>query len=319
MLKKFTTDGGNTMRIKDFVKALSEGEYVYPAAQRSYSYKAYNEQNLIISILMGIPIDTISLIRMPDDRYLIADGMHRSTAICRFAEGKFSLPEKPRQDLFMRDCVMNDDECDNIVNLEDYGCEDLYGKSYEDVKRTFNDYRINLCVFKPARPEDIDDIVVSVMKIKNKSTKTMPESRLKLVPILYANPSYEKFWKTIDAEMTEGAVAGSDKNSQTNLAWYTEFFLNCFKKLNLSDKDLSCFADNIILSGNTGDLKYSLWKDLFALHGHMLSVDDIRNIVSKKDDSRHDNTWISVFNSLVNKTQDKIWTPIKTVSRKRSG
>ena len=90
-----------------------------------------------------------------------------------------------------------------------------HGKSYEDVKRTFNDYRINLCVFKPARPEDIDDIVVSVMKIKNKSTKTMPESRLKLVPILYANPSYEKFWKTIDAEMTEGAVAGSDKNSQT--------------------------------------------------------------------------------------------------------
>lgn len=48
MLKKFTTDGGNTMRIKDFVTALHDGEYVYPAAQRSYSYKAYNEQNLII-------------------------------------------------------------------------------------------------------------------------------------------------------------------------------------------------------------------------------------------------------------------------------
>lgn len=311
MLKKFTTDGGNTSRVKDFINSIKSGEYIYPPAQRSYSYNKEHEQNLIISLLIGIPIDTISLIKMPDDRYLIADGMHRSTAISRFVDGLFSLPERPTQHLYLRDCIMEDDESNSLIDLSEYGCEDLYGKSYKDVKSILNERRISVCTYQPARPEDIDDVVVSIMKIKNKSTRAMPESRIKLVPILYANQDLKEFWERIDTILSEGAVADSKDNKRINNGWYTGFFLKCFTSIPFTKKELTKYSENIINTGNNEYLKYTLWRDLFAIHGHKLSITEIKNIVVKTNDIKHDNNWSLIFNKLLAETSDTIWKSVK--------
>lgn len=314
MLKKFKSEE-NAQTVRDLLSKVNNNTYEYPAAQRSYSYELHNEQNLIISILVGVPIDTISIVQLDpvSGRGLIVDGMHRVTALRRFSEGKFSLPSKPVNKVYMKDCFTNEGDLD----LEEFGCEDLYGKSFKDLQGEFLNKKVNVCTFIPAKQEYTDDVVVSVMKIKNRSTKAMPKSRLSLVPVLYKNPLYKELWERVDPVLSSKEDPNPSDGKRVNSGWYSEFWIRCLNSGLLSTKeDLDKFASNVLSSGNTEKLKYTLWRDLFALHGHKLNLDDILPFVRKPEED-HDFPWSYTFNGLLNKTQDRLWKPVKDTTRKK--
>ena len=72
------------------------GIILSPDYQREYRSKAKEESSIIESIILGIPIPEIFLVRTGgNDIQLrhVMDGQHRLTAIYRFVKDKFALTE----------------------------------------------------------------------------------------------------------------------------------------------------------------------------------------------------------------------------------
>ena len=77
----------------DVLNKFLYGIILTPDYQRQYRSTIAEESSIIESLIVGIPIPEIFLVRTKDKLQLrhVMDGQHRLTAIYRFVKGKFPL------------------------------------------------------------------------------------------------------------------------------------------------------------------------------------------------------------------------------------
>ena len=282
---------GTTIPAEAVVHWIKNGRWVFPTIRKECD--KHKAQSIVMSFISGFPMDPIFLVpSSPDyDHYIIADGAQRCSALVDFCDGKFTLQERP-----------------NDSSVARYK-EELYGKSYADVAERFDNFPIMVYKFKVEKQEDVADALELILDERSNQADIHEMSSNKLNALMSTNEVYATFWKKIDhilIKTSEPSYTDIDEDAKiVAMYWINQFFLFCFNHLSLSKEELERFAENILASGNEC-MKYTLWKDLFALHGHTLSADDVRKVCNDKSVI----TLNDIFNALLEKTHDEIWAPL---------
>lgn len=79
--------------IGDIVRDYAQGIYFKPAVQREMGYNTRQKSLVVLSILRGLSIDSITLVAQDaeGEKFSVCDGAHRLQALLEFFNGEFSL------------------------------------------------------------------------------------------------------------------------------------------------------------------------------------------------------------------------------------
>lgn len=82
-----------TRQAKDIVSDFRDGSFFIPDSQREYSYNAEQKTSVIVSLIRGLSIDSITIVQRDKDKskYSICDGAHRVRVLDEFLSDGFAL------------------------------------------------------------------------------------------------------------------------------------------------------------------------------------------------------------------------------------
>lgn len=153
-----------------------QGIILSPDYQREYRSKAKEESSIIESIIVGIPIPEIFLVRTGSNGIQlrhVMDGQHRLTAIYRFVKDKFALTE--------------------LELLKDN--EDFKNKKFSQLSKEIK-FRIlssHLSVLEFEAFSN-DDMEIELFKRYNRNTKPLEKHEISMATFLFKNKLiYNKF------------------------------------------------------------------------------------------------------------------------------
>ncbi|AMN31158.1 hypothetical protein BFS06_14085 [Clostridium perfringens] len=100
--------------------------------QRKEAWDLQHKGNLIVSILMGIPLECLLFEEAENDTYLVLDGKQRSTTILKFINNQFKIDEKCKVDYL---------EGENIVGK-------TFDELSEDYKQKILEYELTVSIVR---------------------------------------------------------------------------------------------------------------------------------------------------------------------------
>ncbi|MEH7419581.1 DUF262 domain-containing protein, partial [Neobacillus drentensis] len=80
---------GADLSFRELISLFKDEELIKPEIQRNYVWDKITASRFIESILLGLPIPSIFLAKMPDNRMLIVDGFQRVMSVYDFHSGIF--------------------------------------------------------------------------------------------------------------------------------------------------------------------------------------------------------------------------------------
>lgn len=132
------TDDKNS--IFEYIRRLREGRIILsPDFQRHVVWKPEQKSRFIESVLMGLPLPPIYLKKDSSTRYLVVDGLQRTSTLCDFMEGELTLsglePEGRN--------VLEGATIDTLDNIK------------EGLKAQFEDRQLFIYVMEPSVPMSV--------------------------------------------------------------------------------------------------------------------------------------------------------------------
>ena len=67
---------------------------IRPKYQREFVYKDNQRDEVIRSVLRGLPLNVIYWAKTGDDSYEVLDGQQRTISLCEYVDGSFSVDDK---------------------------------------------------------------------------------------------------------------------------------------------------------------------------------------------------------------------------------
>ena len=135
------TSFGNDINFRQLVEMYDDGDIVKPELQRKYVWSKKEASRFIDSVLLGLPVPSIFLAKIPNNKMLIIDGYQRIMTVRDFMRGVFS----------------GDDRSFALSKTEGISAKWqglTYAELPEEQKRAIRTYSIHAIVFEQKHPAD---------------------------------------------------------------------------------------------------------------------------------------------------------------------
>lgn len=149
---------GADLSIREIKDNFKDGDFIKPSLQRNYVWDKKEASRFIESILLGLPVPSIFLANLTDDRKLIVDGYQRIQTISDFFEERFSKDDS----VFKLDCKDINERWKNCT---------FSNLSSEDQRR-FKQYLLHAIIFEQKTPKD-DSGIFQIFERINSSGKVL--------------------------------------------------------------------------------------------------------------------------------------------------
>ncbi|MDU1053775.1 DUF262 domain-containing protein [Clostridium baratii] len=157
---------GADLSFRELISMYEEDELMKPELQRNYVWDKKEASRFIESILLGLPVPSIFLAKLPNDKQLIIDGFQRIMTVYGYVKGIFS-----------KDNSVFKLSNSNIIN------ERWRGKTYEqltdDDKRKIRNYYIHAIVFEQKYPRDDDTSLHQIFERINTGGRTLNNQEIR--------------------------------------------------------------------------------------------------------------------------------------------
>ena len=179
----------NTLPVSDIKKKYESKEIIVPEFQRNFSYDEIQKSNLITSLLSGLSVDSISVVRSKDrNTQWLCDGRHRIKAICDFINGEYKY-------------TMKGSMCKNTATkfLKNNELHNKYFSEFPQwAKNMILDAPILYVVSEGINYNEMnitdEEVINAVMLAKNSCSKPMSLKRIELNTYLITRPNITKDW-----------------------------------------------------------------------------------------------------------------------------
>lgn len=151
---------GADLSVRELISQYEDGDIIKPELQRNYVWDRKEASRFIESLLLGLPIPSIFLANMPDDKRLIIDGYQRLTTLV---------------DYISKGTWKNSDEGFRLYNstlINERWRNKTYKELDESDKRRLRMYSIHAIIFEQKKPNN-DSGLYQVFERINTSGKTL--------------------------------------------------------------------------------------------------------------------------------------------------
>lgn len=186
--------------VRDVIAAMDRGEYKLSEMQREFTYDNVQLSYVIVSILSGMPIDTVSLVQLDKDgcAFAICDGQHRLYALKEFVSGAFPLYVK--------------------TNVKPVVRSMLHGKLFGELPKSFQNEilsrQLDITVVKPQvyTEKELRSVQADIFTLKNSCAVGMDKKQLQFAREAIKRPEILAQFKQFAQEAYRGtALKGYDR------------------------------------------------------------------------------------------------------------
>ena len=189
-LEKSLRITSSSFSVKSLVDMYHEGKIKIPQYQRRYQYTAEQKNNLITSLLLNLPIDSLTCVK-DNSTWILCDGMHRIVTLSTFIKDGF--PYKS-----------------NIGTASKFTVnKDLNNKTFSNLPLTIKTELLNrsisVSVIESKEPFS-DQLVLNVMQAKNSCALPMTKSRMALNEVMSHKEGVTDAWSKLNKEFKSSSI-----------------------------------------------------------------------------------------------------------------
>ena len=178
------TTSHKSVSVKELINLYETGKIEIPDYQRRYQYNSEQKNNLITSLILNLPVDSITCSEN-NGSYILCDGMHRIVTIRTFIKGGFRYNT-------------------NIGTAQKFGIDKtLHNKTFEefpqDIKRSFFNRTLDLYITRSSE-FSMERLVMNLMYAKNSGTMPMSKSRMALNEVMIQKEGVIDAWSILNTK-----------------------------------------------------------------------------------------------------------------------
>lgn len=258
-----------------------------PNMQRGFVWDRVQASKLIESILMGLPLPSLFLIKQDNGKYLVVDGLQRITTIHAFKYNQ-PLPNSKKSTAGFSLIGVND----NLINNTYASIE----KENPSILDRFDMGTINVIEFKQNKPEYEEAMYSLFERLNSGGTNLSPQQIRNSIYYGTFNEQLNDFSKKLNVYFSQQAI---NSMAPSELALRAIAIVKCIKDGDLMKKDINSLNGSIIYKKALNDTSEE----------YHMRFKKIERLEENRDEQEQE------FGNEINNTFDNLKNSVSTIER----